>query len=504
MTGRFSLKGLWLGAALLLAAGTGTHAAIVGVAGPAYAFTAQDGYISTADGGSIYMWGYASNGTMQFPGPTMIVEQGQVVTVTLTNLLAVPTSIVFPGQEGVQASGGAPGLMTQEAAAGGGTVTYSFLAARPGTFTYHSGTNADLQCEMGLVGALIIRPTGHPDWAYDHPDTAFDREFLFVLSDMDPTIHDKVEFGQAVDQTLWWPTYWFINGRTGPDTMADDFVPWLPSQPYSCAPLMKPSEKVLMRLIGTGHDAHPYHHHGNNAWTIAVDGRMLESAPGAGPDLAVSDFTIRMAPGQTKDAIYTWTGYGIGWDVYGHVLGQEPADPARRLQAHELYEQSTVGSLLNPGDTTLTMAPGDGVKFPATFRAILWNPAYPTPDADTNREVILCAKTAGDTFAIQRAREGTTAGTWVAGTIVAYTDHGVPIPVTIPSQQFLFNGQYFSGSTYLGSLGQLPPGEGGFDPNGGFAYMWHSHNEREIVNNNLFPGGMLTMAFVDPPWAVLP
>ena len=118
--------------------------------------------------------------------------------------------------------------------------------------------------------------------------------------------------------------------------------------------------------------------------------------------------------------------------------------------------------------------------------------------------MILCAKTAGDTFAIQRAREGTTAGTWVAGTIVAYTDHGVPIPVSIPSQQFLFNGQYFSGSTYLGSLGQLPPGEGGFDPNGGFAYMWHSHNEREIVNNNLFPGGMLTMAFVDPPWAVLP
>jgi hypothetical protein len=28
--------------------------------------------------------------------------------------------------------------------------------------------------------------------------------------------------------------------------------------------------------------------------------------------------------------------------------------------------------------------------------------------------------------------------------------------------------------------------------------MWHSHNEKEIVNNNLFPGGMLTMAMINP------
>ena len=31
----------------------------------------------------------------------------------------------------------------------------------------------------------------------------------------------------------------------------------------------------------------------------------------------------------------------------------------------------------------------------------------------------------------------------------------------------------------------------------GFAYMWHSHNEREITTNNIFPGGMLMMMLVD-------
>ncbi len=45
--------------------------------------------------------------------------------------------------------------------------------------------------------------------------------------------------------------------------------------------------------------------------------------------------------------------------------------------------------------------------------------------------------------------------------------------------------------------GNLPPGDGGFNPNNGYMYMWHSHNEKEICNNDIFPGGMLTMAMVE-------
>ena len=59
--------------------------------------------------------------SMQYPGPTMIVNQGDVVTVTLNNRLPVPTSIVFPGQK-VTASGGTAGLLTQEAPAAVGAV----------------------------------------------------------------------------------------------------------------------------------------------------------------------------------------------------------------------------------------------------------------------------------------------------------------------------------------------------------------------------------------------
>ena len=37
------------------------------------------------------------------------------------------------------------------------------------------------------------------------------------------------------------------------------------------------------------------------------------------------------------------------------------------------------------------------------------------------------------------------------------------------------------------------------NPGAGFAYMWHSHTERELVNNDVFPGGMMTMLIVEGP-----
>jgi hypothetical protein len=71
------------------------------------------------------------------------------------------------------------------------------------------------------------------------------------------------------------------------------------------------------------------------------------------------------------------------------------------------------------------------------------------------------------------------------------------------------NGPWYGGSPYFGpeangrAVGStpIPPsGTVGNSPTGeaGFAYMWHSHNEREITTNNIFPGGMLMMMLVDP------
>ena len=37
-----------------------------------------------------------------------------------------------------------------------------------------------------------------------------------------------------------------------------------------------------------------------------------------------------------------------------------------------------------------------------------------------------------------------------------------------------------------------------FNLNAGFAFMWHSHTERELTNFDIFPGGMMTMLIIEP------
>ncbi len=416
--------------ALLAAASARAQADVPGIAGPAFDLTASASHIDTPDGDSLLVWGYGVTGHpngMQYPGPTLIVHEGQDVVVTLRNSLPVPVSMVFPGQGKVAATAvsgtTSAGLVTLEASTGG-VVQYRFNASRAGTYLYHSGTRPDLQIEMGLVGAIIVRPSGFDAAsrrrAYGHPGSAYDHEYLFLLSEMDPRVHNLVEFGGSdrVDNTRHRPVLWFINGRNASDTMLMDGVAWLPHQPYGAMARMHPGERILMRLVGAGRDLHPFHHHGNFATLIARDGRVLESAPGAGapgyPDLATSDFTQQVLPGSTMDAIFEWTGKALGWDIYGHSA----ADP---LQPHEY-------------------AP----------------------------------------------------------------DHGKPLPVQLPELQDLAFGGHWSGSPYLGQFGPLPPGQGGLNPTAGYFFMWHSHTERELVNNDVFPGGMMTMLIVEPPGVPIP
>ncbi|HOX46264.1 MAG TPA: multicopper oxidase domain-containing protein [Myxococcota bacterium] len=424
---------LGLAALALLLAVAPAQAAIPGLEGTAFWLVAREDVLSTPDGGAFLFWGLAPDGTLtQYPGPTLIVPQGATVSVQLTNELPVATSLTFPGQRGVQAVGGAPGPLAQEAAPGE-TVTYTFVAEAAGTYLYQAGSRPDLQIEMGLVGALIVRPAGFnplSPQAYPSADTAYERENLFLLTELDMRVHDMVLFegplAPGLDALLadFQPVYWFINGRAAPDTMADDLVPWLPTQPYGAMTHTMPGERLLMRVIGAGRDLHPFHHHGNHARVIARDGQLLSSAVGAGADLAMDVFTVQSVPGATTDAIFSWTGEKLGWDIYGTEV------------AHDCMDH-------------------DGDQFD-----------------DHTREYC--------------------------------PDHGKVLPTVMPGDQEMAYGGFWSGSPFLSAGAELPPGEGGLNPGGAFVHMWHSHTEREMTNNDVFPGGMMTMLMVEAPGTPMP
>ena len=519
------------------------HAAAPGITGPTFNLTAQPAYLTQPDGQSVYSWGYGCNGApsgyapaamttatttfcnpMQVPGPTLIVTEGQTVTVNLTNGLptaAGNTSILFPGfsvcigtiSTGVCTPSGAgtngvAGLLTQEAIPGG-TVSYSFVASSPGTRAYYSGTQGDLQVEMGLYGAIIVLPNAVPSacttglaasnltvegiWgesdfrlapaAYDHAKSCYDREYLFQFAEMDPNIHTQAfNQVQAANCTLtssgalpstcrlevptepYHPAYFLINGRSMPDDMDPNYAKEYPHQPYNGNPHMHPGEQVLIRVIGQGRWQHPFHEHGNHVRILARDGNLILSQADANSLAGPLMFTTTTTPGLAFDGIFYWTAKGLNWDAYGH-------NPS---------SQDTNAKLPCSPD-----ANGYNTGAPTAINYFEWCQDHNKP--------------------VQAAPFGDVAG---GG------------PVTLPDPNLFTNGPWYGGSPYLGpnatlratgcsagapagscgATGSTPPSGTIANPPGseaGFAFMWHSHNEREITTNNIFPGGMLMMMLVD-------
>ena len=518
---------------------TTAHAAAPGIKGPTFNLTAYWAYLNQPDGSTVYSWGYGCSSsssvtfaptmanqncpTMQVPGPTLIVNEGDTVQVTLTNNLPAPagnTSILFPGfsvtatPAATQPSGcttpTSQGLLTTEAT-NGCSVTYSFVATSPGTHSYYSGTQSDLQIEMGLYGALIVLPKtpvaacssttagnagylhyantqveiahGEGDYrlatsAYDHPSTCYDREYLFQFAEMDPNIHNKAlaqvndparinACNVALTNSLchldvptepYHPAYFLINGRSMPDDMDPNYEPQYPHQLYNGNPHMHPGELVLLRIIGQGRWQHPFHEHANHVRVLARDGNLMLTPDGSGLE-GPALFTTTTTPGQTIDGIFYYTGRGLNWDMYGH----NGADPTATTANPPCYPDTN-------GYYTANSNPA------APFNAI--NYYEWCQDHDKPLQV------------------------------APFGDVGNGGPATLPDANILTNGNWYSGSPYLGpdattratgpnSSYQPSNTQGNPATERGFAFMWHSHNEREITTNNVFPGGMMMMMLVD-------
>jgi FtsP/CotA-like multicopper oxidase with cupredoxin domain len=305
---------------------------MVCTSGPTFDLVATDGYISLPDGNSIYTWSYAVDGGVatqfQYPGPTLCVNQGDTVTVNLRNDLPEDVSIIFPGQSAVLVDGfaaqpqfdiGGNLVSLTDTTAPATTRSYSFVAGEPGTYIYESGIGPHKQVQMGLIGALVVRPAMGPGFAYNDGSSMFDtsREYLLLFHEIDPALHRAVELGQAYNVETMHLRYWTINGRAMPDTIAENGAPWLPTQPYGALVVAEPYDAgtnplpVLVRMANAGMENHPFHPHANHVKVLAQDGRLLQG-PG-GEDLSFERFGRTIAAGQTFDTLFSWTDVE-GWD----------------------------------------------------------------------------------------------------------------------------------------------------------------------------------------------
>ena len=254
------------------------HVTSAAAAGVSVDLCATPGSVLMPDGATVTIWGYAlgdcsGSPVAGLPGPTIDVNEGDVVTLILHNGLPEATSLLFPGQAMIPDTSGAPS---------GSSKSYSFTASHPGTYIYEAGlvSNAEHQVAMGLYGALIVR-SATAGQAYDSATTVYNDEGVLVLSEIDKTLNNSLN-PAAYDMREYHPNYWLINGKAYPQT----------------APIpTSAGNNVLLRYVNAGFQTHSMGVLGLNQNIIAIDGNPLNK----------SRFSVveSIAPGRTMDVITT-------------------------------------------------------------------------------------------------------------------------------------------------------------------------------------------------------
>jgi hypothetical protein len=241
---------------------------------------------------------------------------------------------------------------------------------------------------------------------------------------------------------------------------------------------MHPGELTLVRTIGQGRWQHPFHEHANHVRILARDGNLILSPTNPATSLAGSlMFNTDTTPGEAFDGIFYFSGRGLNWDPYGHHPAAAPCVPSATVNCSNTPPTNPLASLSCTPD-------GNG---------------YNTGDSTALNYYEWCQD---HNKPVQ---------------VAPFGDVASGGPATLPDPNVFTNGQWYGGTPYLGpdaslrasmpacdtttngNCTTLQPSNTQANPANerGWAFMWHSHNEREITTNNVFPGGMLMMMLVD-------
>jgi Multicopper oxidase len=451
-----------------------------------FVLTATAGYITTPDGNAVFMWGYANgNGSFQYPGPILCVNEGDNVTITLKNSLPVASSLIFPGLTKVKVDGQIMSLNVADATnssfakpalANGGAVTYTFPTADPGTYLYESGTNPELQDRMGLVGALVVRPSQLPSL------------FSAYVQDTTGTVANPC----ATDPILKNPE---VKNRaqvtpTHPAELTVGFV-------YNNCSSAFNGATEYMHLLS---EVDPHMHHAIELATcmpISTANGGPACTPAADPTYDMTTYLPRyfMINGRSfPDTITPNYNSSIPTQPYGALVHVSPHS-------------------LDIGATHSAAHPDDFNPLPATVRFLNAGPVnYPFhPHSNHDEQIGVDGRmlindlgatpvfTSIDHFGYV-VDPGQTSEALFSWTDAQKWDPATnPVGVPIPGPQNRADGAYWSGSPYLGQLLPLLNGITQWNQCGEYYHFAHSHDLVHVTNYGSPGGGMLTLIRVDPP-----
>jgi FtsP/CotA-like multicopper oxidase with cupredoxin domain len=314
--------------------------------------SAGDGYISMADGRTLYTFGFADvtskpaaevmldTMAANFAAPTIELKEGDDFYLSLTNVsmamrpdLFDPHTVHFHGfPEQPPVFDGMP-----EGSFGvnmGSTVTYFYRLNDPGTYMYHCHQEATEHMQMGMLGNLYVKPRQdgnsktydgktYTTFVYNDGDgaTGYDVSYPLQLGSMDHAFHELHLGVQPLPFKEMLDTYPMINGRGYPDTVNPlplpapaekiDFGNSESSQPINALVTAKVGQRVLLRLSNLNV---------TNYYTVTVQGLPMKVVgAGArqlrgpdGTDLYYDTTSVTLGGGESAEVMIDTTGVAPG------------------------------------------------------------------------------------------------------------------------------------------------------------------------------------------------
>jgi manganese oxidase len=327
-------------------------------------------FIDPASYRKVYMRGFcddtpaqtATPGCANMPAPIIDVNLGDDVFITLRNIDNAddvspkdPHTIHLHGQQvTTQNDGFNETSFEVPETPGANQAVYYWYADKPGTFMWHCHVEASEHISMGMYGALIVRPKKAGTVYGGAYNDAYDREYVWMLSDVDSVSRDAIQSdfnpaalaGTPADPATtgenpadiinynfadYQADYWLINGRAFPDTILGTYDPAAcnsdpartvdmgidfdgcnppasgPPSGFltgannlaSYAPLIagNQDDRVLVRMINMGYQDQSFHFHG---WHFNVVGKDANPVPRTSQ---AEQYTLQIGSGEAHDVI---------------------------------------------------------------------------------------------------------------------------------------------------------------------------------------------------------
>jgi FtsP/CotA-like multicopper oxidase with cupredoxin domain len=328
-----------------------------------------DGFATLGDGSTSYIFGFsdltglptrrqnqkeaalqAGMLAAQWPAPTIDVDEGNELYLTLTNVgmlmrpdLFDPHTVHVHGfPEAGYVFDGIPDASISINM--GASLTYYYKFNDPGTYMYHCHVEAAEHMQMGMLGNLYVKPNqngtsieypagsgkSYTQFAYNDGDgaTGYDVDYPIQMGSFDSAFHIASETVQPLPFALMKDDYAMINGRGYPDTVdprTQDFPPALgsganPSNPaanlkttqaVSSLVTADPGQRVLLRVSNLNITRfYTLQSLGLPMQVVGKDAKLLRGPDGK--DLFYSTNSVTLGGGESYDVILDTTGTSSG------------------------------------------------------------------------------------------------------------------------------------------------------------------------------------------------